>query len=55
MFLAPGARLRVVDGAFEDHVGLYQRMTADERVVLLLDVLGRAVRIELPLADIDAA
>ena len=55
MHLAPGARFRVVDGAFEDHVGTFERMTADERVVLLLDVLGRAVRVKLPLADIDAA
>ena len=53
--LRPGDRLVVVDGAMCDHVGEFERMTADQRVVLLLNVLGREVRVTLPLGAVDAA
>ncbi len=55
MVLDPGARLRIVGGAFDDRVGVYERMTADERVVLLLNLLGREVRVRLPIDAVDAA
>lgn len=55
MVLNPGAQLRIVDGAFYDCVGIYERMTADERVILLLDLLGREVKVRLPIGAVEAA
>ncbi len=50
-----GDRLCIVDGAFAKQVGRYERMTADQRVVLLLDLLGREIEAMVPLAAVDAA
>ena len=50
-----GDRLRIVDGALADQVGAFERMTADQRIVLLMTVLGREVKVTLPLASVDAA
>ena len=55
MVLDPGARLRIVGGALNDYVGIYERMTADERVILLLDLLGREVKVKLPIGAVEAA
>ncbi len=55
LVLERGARVRIVDGALSDRIGIYERMTDSERIVILLDFLGRAVRIELPRDAIDAA
>ena len=55
LVLERGARVRIVDGALSDRIGIYERMTDSERIVILLDFLGRAVRIELPMDAIDAA
>ena len=55
MVLEPGTRLRVIGGAFDDHVGRYERMSADERIVLLLNLLGREVRVGLPRNAVEAA
>lgn len=46
---APGQRLRIADGAFYDSVGLFAEMADNERVVLLLSLLGREVRVQVPL------
>ncbi len=53
--LERGARLRMLDGAFAGQTGRYERMTADERLVLLLDVLGREVSISVPVHALEAA
>lgn len=42
---AIGDRIRVVDGAFADCLGLFEGIRDDERVTLLLDLLGRKVRV----------
>mgnify|MGYP006996870948 CR=1 FL=1 len=55
MVLAPGTRLRIVGGAFDDHVGVFGRMSADSRVVLMLSLLGRTVQVSLPRSAVDAA
>ena len=55
MVLAPGMRLRIVGGAFDDHVGVFERMSADSRVVLMLSLLGRTVQVSLPRSAVDAA
>jgi transcriptional antiterminator RfaH len=44
---APGERVRIVDGVFADSLGLFEGMADRERVAILLDLLGRKVRILL--------
>ena len=51
----PGDKIRVVGGAFCDCLGLYEGMTARERVAILLDLLGRKVRVVLDTEIIEAA
>lgn len=55
MLFDPGARLRVLDGAFAGQTGIYQAMTAAERVVLLFDLIGRQVRVAVPIHAVEAA
>jgi transcriptional antiterminator RfaH len=51
----PGERVRVVDGIFADSLGLFEGMADRERVAILLDLLGRKVRILLDEGAITAA
>jgi len=44
-----GEALRIVSGALAECLGLFERMADRERVVLLLDLLGRRVRVQAPL------
>jgi transcriptional antiterminator RfaH len=46
---AAGQRLRIADGAFYDTTGLFAEMADGERVVVLLNLLGRQVRVQVPL------
>jgi transcriptional antiterminator RfaH len=48
--LEQGERLRIVGGPLNDRVGVYEEMTGGERVVLLLQLLGREVRVAVPLS-----
>ena len=50
-----GAQLRVLDGTFVGKTGFYDRMTAEERVVLLLEILGRKVEVSIPIHAVEAA
>ena len=50
-----GARLRVLDGKFTGHTGVYERMTDGERIVLLFDMLGHEVEVSLPIHAVEAA
>jgi transcriptional antiterminator RfaH len=50
-----GDRVRVRDGVFSDCLGLFENMTDRERVVILLDLLGRKVRVTLDEEFIAAA
>jgi transcriptional antiterminator RfaH len=43
--LRAGDRIQVVDGAFADCLGLYEGMRDCDRVAILLDLLGRKVRV----------
>ena len=38
---SPGDRVRITDGVFSSCLGLYEGMRDDERVTVLLDLLGR--------------
>lgn len=42
---APGDQVRVIDGAFSDCVGLFECANDQDRVAILLDLLGRKVRV----------
>jgi transcriptional antiterminator RfaH len=50
-----GEALRIVSGALADCLGLFERMADRERVILLLDLLGRKVRVQAPLDHVAAA
>ena len=52
---APGDKVRVSSGTFCDCVGLFQGMTSQERVAILLELLGRKVRVALDADIIEAA
>ena len=51
---APGDKVRVLAGAFIDNAGLFHGMADHDRVSILLDMLGRKVRVLLD-ADLVAA
>jgi len=44
---APGDKVRVLEGVFSACLGLFESTTDRERVVILLDLLGRKVRVVL--------
>src|ERR1700688_5006044 len=45
---AKGQRAEIAEGVFDGQIGLVEGMSDAERVILLLDLLGREVRIRLP-------
>jgi len=49
-----GDKVRVLDGAFVSCLGLFEGMAERERIAILLDLLGRKVRVVLD-ADLVAA
>jgi len=53
--LRPGERVRVLDGAFCDCLGLFEGVTDGERVAILLELLGRKVRVVLDASLLAAA
>jgi transcriptional antiterminator RfaH len=50
-----GDRVRVLDGVFSACLGLFEGMTDGERIAILLDMLGRKVRVVLDADAIEAA
>lgn len=50
-----GDSIRIRDGVFADHLGLYEGMKDSERVAILLDLLGRKVRVSVNLESVVAA
>ena len=52
---ASGDKVRIRDGAFADTLGLFEAMSGEERVAILLDLLGRKVRVVLDADVIEAA
>lgn len=51
----PGSSVRVIDGVFASCPGLFEGMTDHQRVTVLLDLLGRKVRVVLDEVSIAAA
>ncbi len=52
---ALGDPVRVLDGVFAAHLGLFEGMTDSERVTILLELLGRKVRVVLNAGYVAAA
>jgi transcriptional antiterminator RfaH len=50
-----GDTIRVLDGVFGDCLGLYDGMTDRDRIAILLDLLGRKVRVLLDAEGVAAA
>jgi transcriptional antiterminator RfaH len=50
-----GDKIRVLDGVFADCLGLYEGMKDNDRVAILLDLLGRKVRVMVDLESVSAA
>ena len=50
-----GELVRVTAGAFEDMVGMLVELRDQDRIVVLLEWLGRAVRAQLPVESVEAA
>lgn len=51
----PGDKVRVLDGAFSSCLGLFEGMAERERIAILLDLLGRKVRVVLDTDLVTAA
>ena len=52
---SPGDQVRISDGAFCDCLGLYEGISGNDRSAILLDLLGRKVRVTLDSQVIEAA
>jgi transcriptional antiterminator RfaH len=52
---ARGAAIRVVDGLFASCNGFFETMSDNQRVAILLDLLGRPVRVVLDARSVTAA
>lgn len=50
-----GDKIRVLDGVFADCLGLYEGMKDSDRVAILLDLLGRKVRVMVDAESVAAA
>lgn len=53
--LKPGSIVRIVDGPFSDLIGRVVEATDEQRVSILLDLLGRSVKTQIPAAALAAA
>lgn len=52
---AQGDKIRVLDGVFCDCLGMFEGMTDGDRVAILLDLLGRKVKVVLDVECVAAA
>jgi transcriptional antiterminator RfaH len=50
--LKPGSKVRLIDGIFADARGILERIADDHRVAILLQFLGREVRVSVPAANV---
>lgn len=53
--LQKGDRVRVCDGSFIDHTALLEEISDSKRVILLLNLMGRAVRVSAPMESLARA
>jgi transcriptional antiterminator RfaH len=50
----PGDRVKIIDGPLNDVEGLFESPTDKERVTILLNLMGREVRVRVPLETVFA-
>jgi transcriptional antiterminator RfaH len=50
-----GDKVRVLDGAFKDYIGIFDKMDDKQRVQLLLSCLGREMKVSLASYAVEAA
>jgi transcriptional antiterminator RfaH len=48
----PGEKLQVLNGAFSGNVAIYEKMTTEDRVQILLDILGRDIRVSVSIHEV---
>ncbi len=53
--LQPGDKVQITEGAMSDQVGILQTLSDNQRVFLLLELLGRQVQVQMPFAAIAPA
>jgi len=53
--IGPGSQVRLIDGIFADSTGVLERVADERRVAILLELLGREVRVFVPPACIGVA
>jgi transcriptional antiterminator RfaH len=53
--LQKGDRVRITDGSLSDQIGIFDAPSDQQRVFLLLDLLGRQVRVKLPMTALAPA
>jgi transcriptional antiterminator RfaH len=46
--LRPGDRARILEGPMRDLEGIFLARSGKQRVVILLDILGRQTRVQFP-------
>jgi transcriptional antiterminator RfaH len=51
----PGDRVRVVEGAFAGYEGVLRGRSGQDRVAVLLDIIGQANRVQVPLRLVEPA
>lgn len=51
----PGQKVEIAEGPMTMQTGVFQHMTENQRVVLLLNLLGRQVRVTMPRGAVAAA
>ena len=49
---APGTRIRLADGPFDGLEGMFECESGEDRAVVLLDLLGRKTRVQVPVDHI---
>lgn len=52
--IEPGAKVRLIDGIFAESRGILERIADESRVAILLELLGREVRVTVPAASVRA-
>lgn len=52
--VGPGSRVRLIDGIFADTKGVVERIGDDRRIAVLLELLGREVRVFVPASSVSA-
>ncbi len=53
--VGPGSQIRLLDGVFADSKGVLERISDERRVAVLLQLLGREVRVFVPVTSVGVA